>query len=124
MDGSVYHHGDNLTGAGEGDDEVLSVNLPQIPLDVQKIVFVVSIYEAEQRMQNFGMVQRAFIRVVNSDNTQEIVRFDLTEEASLLNCMIFGELYRYNSEWKFRAVGQGVQGGMRQAGAMFGISLA
>jgi len=124
MDGSIYHHGDNLTGAGEGDDEIISVNLPQIPMDVQKIVFVVSIYEAEQRMQNFGMVQRAFIRVVNSDNSQEIVRFDLTEEASLLNCMIFGELYRYNAEWKFKAVGQGVQGGLRQVGAMFGINLA
>jgi len=123
-DGSVIHQGDNLTGVGEGDDERIFVNLAMIPPDVQKIVFVVSIYEAVQRNQNFGLVQRAFIRVVNGDDQVEIVRFDLTEEASLLSCMIFGELYRYNNEWKFRAVGQGFARGMPEVGALFGVSLA
>jgi len=123
IDGSVYHHGDNLTGAGEGDDEQLSVDLTRVPQEIQKIVCVVSIYEAEARGQNFGMVNRAFIRVVNADNTQEIVRFDLTEEASMFNCMVFGEVYRYNGEWKFRAIGQGVPGGLKACGPMFGISM-
>jgi len=124
VDGSIIHQGDNLTGVGSGDDERILVNLALIPADVQRIVFVVSIYEALQRNQNFGMVQNAFIRVVNADNQVEIVRFDLSEEASLLNALLFGELYRYNNEWKFRALGQGVQGGLQQVGAMFGMSLA
>jgi len=123
MDGSVWHHGDNLTGAGEGDDEQISVDLTRVPPEIQKIVVVCSIYEAEARGQNFGMVSRAFIRVVNADNSMEIVRFDLTEEASMFNCMVFGELYRYNNEWKFRAIGQGVPGGLRACGPMFGIAM-
>lgn len=123
MDGSVFHHGDNLTGAGEGDDEQITVDLTRVPFDIQKIVCVVSIYEAETRTQNFGMVSRAFIRVVNTDNTMEIVRFDLTEEASMFNCMVFGELYRYNGEWKFRAIGQGVPGGLKACGPMFGLAM-
>jgi tellurium resistance protein TerD len=123
IDGSVFHHGDNLTGAGEGDDEQVSVDLNRVPPEIMKIVVVCSIYEAEARMQNFGMVSRAFIRVVNADNSMEIVRFDLTEEASMFNCMVFGELYRYNNEWKFRAIGQGVQGGLKACGPMFGIAM-
>jgi tellurium resistance protein TerD len=124
MDGSILHHGDNLTGVGEGDDEQISIDLTRVSPDVAKIVFCVSIYEAEQRMQNFGMVSRAFIRVVNSENSSEIVRFDLTEDYSMSNCVIFGEVYRYGNEWKFRAVGQGIQGGMRALGQTFGINLA
>jgi len=123
IEGAVYHHGDNLTGAGEGDDEQVSVDLTRVPPEIMKIVAVVSIYEAEMRGQNFGMVSRAYIRVVNADNSQEIVRFDLTEEASMFNCMVFGELYRYNNEWKFRAIGQGVQGGLKACGPMFGIAM-
>jgi tellurium resistance protein TerD len=123
VDASIYHHGDNLTGIGEGDDEQLSIDLTRVPPDIQKIVFVVSIYEADVRQQNFGMVSRAFIRVVNSENNQEITRYDLTEEASMFNCMIFGEVYRYGGEWKFRAIGQGVQGGLRAVGQMFGLAL-
>jgi len=123
IDGSIYHHGDNLTGVGEGDDEIISIDLTRVPLDIQKIVFVVSIYEAEVRQQNFGMVSRAFIRVVDDFSNQEICRYDLTEEASMLNSMIFGEVYRYNNEWKFRAVGQGIQGGLKSIGAMFGLNL-
>jgi len=122
-DGSVYHHGDNLTGAGEGDDEVISVDLMRVPPDIQKIVFVVTIYEAEIRRQNFGMVSRAFIRVVDELTNNEMCRFDLTEEASLLSTMIFGEVYKYGNEWKFRAVGQGIQGGLKALGGMFGLNL-
>jgi len=123
VDGSVFHHGDNLTGAGEGDDEVISVDLTKVPMEIQKLVFTCSIYEAEQRQQNFGMVSRAFIRVVDDLTNQEICRYDLTEEASLLSTMIFGEVYRYGNEWKFRAVGQGIQGGLRAIGGMFGLNL-
>lgn len=122
-DGSVYHHGDNLTGVGEGDDEIISVDVRRVPPDIQKIVFVVSIYDAVARGQNFGQVSRAFIRVVDANTNQEICRFDLTEEASMINCMIFGEVYRYGGEWKFRAIGQGVQGGLRSCGQMFGVNM-
>jgi len=122
-DGSVFHHGDNLTGVGEGDDEIISVDLMRVPMEIQKLVFTCSIYDAEQRQQNFGMVSRAFIRVVDDLTGQEICRYDLTEEASLLSTMIFGEVYRYGNEWKFRAVGQGIQGGLRAIGAMFGLNL-
>jgi tellurium resistance protein TerD len=123
VDGSVYHHGDNITGVGDGDDEIVSLDLTRVPMEIQKIVFVCSIYEAEVRQQNFGMVSRAFIRVVDDLSNQEMCRFDLTEEASLLSSMIFGEVYRYNNEWKFRAVGQGIQGGLKAIGAMFGLNL-
>lgn len=123
VDGAVYHHGDNLTGVGEGDDEIISIDLSRVPMEIQKVVFVVSIYEAEMRQQNFGMVSRAFIRVVDDLTNQEMCRFDLTEEASLLNTMIFGEVYRYGNEWKFRAVGQGIQGGLKAIGGMFGLNL-
>lgn len=123
VDGSVYHHGDNITGVGEGDDEVVSIDLTRVPPDVQKVVFTCSIYEAEMRQQNFGMVSRAFIRVVDDSTNQEICRFDLSEEASMLNSMIFGEVYRYGNEWKFRAVGQGIQGGLKAIGGMFGLNL-
>jgi len=124
MDGSILHHGDNLTGAGDGDDEQVSVDLTRVPLDVQSIVFVASIYEAETRGQNFGMVQKAFIRVVDKDANQEIVRYDLSEEACMWNCMIFGELYRHSGEWKFKAHGQGEQGGLRGIGTQYGMQLA
>lgn len=123
VDGSVLHHGDNLTGVGEGDDETLSIDLNRVPMEIQKIVFICTIYEAEMRQQNFGMVSRAFIRVVDDATNQEICRYDLSEEASLLNTMIFGEVYRYGNEWKVRAVGQGIQGGLKSIGGMFGLNL-
>jgi tellurium resistance protein TerD len=123
IDGSVVHHGDNLTGAGEGDDEQMSVDLTRVPPDVQRVVIICSIYEAEQRRQNFGMVQRAFIRIVDQDNNQEVVRYDLTEEACMASIMIFGELYRYGQEWKFKALGTPVQGGLRALGTEYGIAL-
>eukprot|EP01111_Echinosteliopsis_oligospora_P001635 TRINITY_DN123_c0_g1_i1.p1 TRINITY_DN123_c0_g1~~TRINITY_DN123_c0_g1_i1.p1 ORF type:complete len:366 (+),score=140.72 TRINITY_DN123_c0_g1_i1:109-1206(+) len=123
VDGSVFHHGDNLTGAGEGDDESISIDLSRVPPEIQRITFTVSIYDAEVRRQNFGMISRAFIRVIDSNTQQEICRFDLSEEASLFNSMIFGEVYRYGGEWKFRAIGQGLQGGLRAIGGMYGLNL-
>lgn len=123
-DGSIQHQGDNLTGEGEGDDEVVNVELNQVPPNVQKIAFTVTIYDAESRNQNFGMVQNAFIRVVNLDDSQEITRYDLGEDFSTETAMIFGELYRYQSEWKFRAVGQGYDGGLGALARSYGINIA
>jgi len=123
IDGSVIHLGDNLTGAGEGDDEQVTVDLTRVPPDVERIVLVCSIYDAAQRGQNFGMVQRAYIRIVNSDTNQEIVRYDLTEEACMWGVMQFGEIYRYGPEWKFKAIGVGIQGGLQDLGRQFGLNL-
>ncbi|MFD9614196.1 TerD family protein, partial [Streptomyces sp. NPDC059083] len=112
-DGSVEHTGDNLTGEGEGDDEQVKVSLATVPADVAKIVFPVSIYDAENRQQSFGQVRNAFIRVVNQAGGAEIARYDLSEDASTETAMVFGELYRHGAEWKFRAVGQGYASGLR-----------
>ncbi|MFE3932591.1 TerD family protein, partial [Streptomyces goshikiensis] len=106
-DGSVEHTGDNTTGEGEGDDEAIKVNLAGVPADVAKIVFPVSIYEAESRQQSFGQVRNAYIRVVNQADNTELARYDLSEDASTETAMVFGELYRNGAEWKFRAIGQG-----------------
>ncbi|MCG6493472.1 TerD family protein [Kitasatospora sp. A2-31] len=122
-EGSVEHQGDNLTGDGEGDDEVVLVNLDLVPPQVDKVVFPVSIYDAESRLQNFGQVRNAYIRVVNSLDGQEIARYDLTEDASSETAMIFGELYRYAGEWKFRAVGQGYASGLRGIALDFGVNV-
>lgn len=122
-DGSVEHTGDNLTGAGEGDDESLRVNLALVPAECTRIVFPVSIYDAENRRQSFGQVRNAFIRVVNSDDDVELTRYDLTEDASSETAMIFGELYRYNGEWKFRAVGQGYNSGLAGIARDFGVNV-
>ncbi|GHH63868.1 TerD family protein [Kitasatospora indigofera] len=122
-EGSVEHQGDNLTGDGEGDDEVVVVNLELVPAHVDKVVFAVSIYDAEARMENFGQVRNAYIRVVNVLDGQEIARYDLTEDASNETAMIFGELYRYQGEWKFRAVGQGYASGLRGIALDFGVNV-
>jgi tellurium resistance protein TerD len=106
-DGSVRHLGDNLTGAGEGDDEQIKVNLVSVPAEVDKVVFPVSVYDAATRKQTFGQVRNAFVRVVNDADGAELARYDLSEDASTDATMIFGELYRNGPEWKFRAVGQG-----------------
>ncbi|CRY84036.1 MULTISPECIES: TerD family protein [Yersiniaceae] len=121
-DGSVLHTGDNRTGEGDGDDEALKIKLDQIPADVDKIVFVVTIHDATTRRQSFGQVSGAFIRLVNDDNHQEVARYDLTEDASTETAMLFGELYRHNTEWKFRAVGQGYAGGLASVCAQYGIN--
>ncbi len=122
-DGSVEHTGDNLTGAGEGDDEAVKVDLRTVPAEVQKIVFPVSIYEAEARSQSFGQVVNAFIRVVDQSNNAELARYDLTEDASTETAMVFGELYRNGAEWKFRAVGQGYASGLAGIARDYGVRL-
>jgi len=122
-DGSVEHTGDNLTGEGEGDDEVIKVNLANVPAETDKIVVTVSIYEAEQRSQSFGQVRNAYIRVVNQADDREITRYDLSEDASTETAMIFGELYRNATEWKFRAVGQGYSTGLRGIAQDFGVNV-
>lgn len=123
-DGSVEHMGDNLTGGGEGDDEQIKVNLAAVPAEVGKVVFPVSIYEAEQRQQNFGQVRNAFIRIVNQADNSEIARYDLTEDAATETAMIFGEIYRSFGEWKFRAVGQGYASGLKGIAQDFGVNVA
>ncbi|MET8470931.1 TerD family protein [Streptomyces sp. NPDC006422] len=122
-DGSVEHTGDNLTGEGEGDDEQVKVDLASVPADVDKIVFPVSIYDAESRQQSFGQVRNAFIRVVNQTGGAEIARYDLSEDASTETAMVFGELYRNGAEWKFRAVGQGYASGLRGIAQDFGVNV-
>ncbi|MFD9339903.1 TerD family protein [Streptomyces sp. NPDC060028] len=122
-DGSVEHTGDNTTGEGEGDDEAIKVNLSGVPTDVQKIVFPVSIYEAESRQQSFGQVRNAYIRVVNQADNTELARYDLSEDASTETAMVFGELYRNGAEWKFRAIGQGYASGLRGIAQDFGVNV-
>ncbi len=123
-DGSVEHTGDNLTGEGEGDDETINVELGRVPAEVNKIVFTVSIYEAEQRGQTFGQVTNAYIRIVNRADNVELARYDLSEDASTETAMIFGEVYRRDAEWKFRAVGQGYASGLRGIALDFGVNVA
>ena len=105
--GTVVHQGDNLTGAGDGDDEQIVVDLSAIPQEYDKIVFVVNIYQAVQRNQHFGLIQNAFIRLVDGRNGSEMCKYNLTDNYSGMTAMIFGEVYRHNGEWKFSAIGQG-----------------
>jgi tellurium resistance protein TerD len=119
----VEHTGDNLTGEGEGDDEQIKVNLASVPAEVDRIVVTVSIYDAEARGQSFGQVRNAFIRVINQADNREIARYDLSEDASTETAMIFGELYRNNTEWKFRAVGQGYSSGLAGIARDFGVNV-
>lgn len=121
--GAVEHLGDNLTGEGDGDDEQLKVDLSKIPQAYHKIVFTVTINDAEVRKQNFGQVSNAFIRIVDEANGQELMRFDLGEDFSIEIAVIFGELYRHNGEWKFNAVGNGFQGGLAALCNHFGIQV-
>ncbi|MDP3672245.1 MAG: TerD family protein [Telluria sp.] len=121
-DGSLTHTGDNLTGQGEGDDERLVVDLALVPPEIDRIAVGVTIHEAEQRRQNFGMIGRAFIRCLNADGEREIARYDLSEDSSTETAMIFGELYRAGGEWKFRAVGQGFKGGLGPLARSFGVN--
>ena len=107
MSGSVQHMGDNLTGAGEGDDEQIVIDLSRVPAEYDKIVIVVNIYQAVKRKQHFGMIQNAFIRLVDARNNKEMCKYNLTENYSGMTAMIFGEIYRHNGEWKFNAMGNG-----------------
>jgi len=122
-DGSVEHTGDNRTGEGEGDDELIKVDLTKVPTDVNKVVFTAVIYEGQARNQNFGQVSNAYIRIVNSQGGSEVARYDLSEDSSTETAMIFGELYRHNGEWKFRAVGQGFAGGLGPLAASYGVAV-
>lgn len=121
--GSIEHTGDNKTGSGDGDDEAVKVQLPNVPADIAKLAFAVTIHDADARRQNFGMVSNAYMRVVNEDTGVEVARFDLTEDASTETAMIFGELYRHNGEWKFKAVGQGYAGGLAAMARNFGVNV-
>ena len=122
-DGSVKHNGDNRTGEGDGDDETLSVDLSKVPADVSKVIFAVTIYDGQTRNQNFGQVGNAYIRVINDAGGSEIARYDLSEYSSTETAMIFGELYKNGSEWKFRAIGQGFAGGLGPLAASYGVAV-
>ncbi|WP_338770833.1 TerD family protein [Massilia sp. METH4] len=122
-DGAVQHSGDNRTGAGEGDDETVKIDLAKVPADVDKIAVCVTIHDADARRQNFGQVQKAFVRCVNSANNQEIARYDLSEDSSTETAMVFGEIYRNGADWKFRAVGQGYAGGLAALAKNYGVSV-
>ena len=119
--GSVQHLGDNLTGDGDGDDEQIKVNLATVPAEIDKIAFTVTIYDAEQRHQNFGQVNNAFIRIYNEDNGEELLRYDLGEDYSIETAVVFAELYRNNGEWKFNAIGSGYGGGLAALCGSYGI---
>lgn len=123
VDGSVEHTGDNRTGAGEGDDEAVKVELKKVPADIERMAVSVTIHEADLRRQNFGMVSNAYIRVLNALDGTVIARYDLSEEASIETAMIFGEIYRYGNEWKFKAVGQGFKGGLAALAKNFGVNI-
>ena len=122
--GSVQSMGDNRTGAGEGDDEQIKVDLSLVPANISKIAFTVTIYDAENRRQNFGQVSNAFIRLCNEENGQEMVRYDLSEDFSIETAVVVGELYKNNGEWKFNAIGSGYQGGLAALCASFGVEIA
>ena len=121
--GSVEHLGDNLTGAGEGDDEQIKIDLSKVPETIQKISFTVTIHEADTRKQNFGQVENAFIRVVNAANNEELIRYDLGEDFSVETAVVVGELYRHSGEWKFQAIGSGFGGGLAALGKNFGVNI-
>ncbi len=123
VDGSVEHTGDNRTGAGDGDDEQIVLDLSRVPADVNKIAVCVTIHEAEARRQNFGMVSSAFMRCVDAGKNLEIVRFDLSEDYSTETAMIFGEVYRHSGDWKFKAIGQGFKGGLVALARNYGVNL-
>ena len=121
--GCVQHLGDNLTGAGDGDDEQIKINLSLVPSSITKIVFTVTIYDAEVRSQNFGQVNNAFIRIYNEVTGEEILRYDLGEDFSIETAAVFGELYKYGDEWKFNAIGSGYQGGLAALCNNYGIEV-
>lgn len=122
--GAVLHMGDNLTGAGEGDDEQIQVDLTKIPDNVERVVFTVTIYEAESRRQNFGQVSNAFIHIIDEDTGTDLIWYDLGEDFSIETAVVVGELYRRDGGWKFNAVGSGFQGGLAALCGHYGIEVA
>ena len=121
---AIKHMGDNRTGDGEGDDEQIEVNLADIPANIEKIAFTATIYDAETRRQNFGQVSNAYIRLVNVETNEEIIRYDLGEDFSIETAVVVGEIYRHNGEWKFNAIGSGFQGGLAALCGHYGIEVA
>jgi len=120
--GAVEHKGDNLTGAGDGDDEQVSIDLSKIPSNIERIAFTVTIYDYETRKQNFGQVSNAFIRIVDTAKNEELMRYDLSEDFSIETALVIAELYRNNGEWKFQAVGSGFSGGLAALCANYGLN--
>lgn len=121
--GAVKYGGDNRTGAGEGDDECIFVNLSAVPAGVEKIDFTVTIYEAAERRQNFGQVSNAYVRIVDDATGSELIRYDLEEDFSIETAVVVGELYRHNGEWKFSAIGSGFQGGLEALCVNYGVNI-
>lgn len=121
--GAVEHSGDNLTGVGDGDDEAITVDLSKMPAEIEKVSFVVTIYDAETRLQNFGMVENAYIRAYNADTNEELFKFDLGEDFSVETGVVAGELYKKDGEWKFNAVGSGFADGLKGMGTNFGLDI-
>lgn len=121
--GSVVHTGDNLTGEGEGDDEQIKISLSTVPAIINKIVFTITINEAEERNQNFGQVSNAFVRIVDSAKNEELIKFDLGEDFSIETSVVSGEIYRHNGEWKFNAIGMGFQGGLEALCREYGLGV-
>ncbi|MCY8086527.1 TerD family protein [Bacillus sonorensis] len=121
--GSVIHTGDNRTGLGEGDDEQVKVDLNAVPSNIDRISFVITIHEAEARSQNFGQVSNAYVRVINEETNEELIRYDLAEDFSIETALITGELYRHGGEWKFSAIGSGYQGGLARIATDFGLQV-
>ncbi|MDE6034663.1 MAG: TerD family protein [Ruminococcus sp.] len=121
--GAVEHMGDNLTGAGDGDDEQIKIDLSAIPSEITKIDITVTIHEAEERKQNFGQVNNSFIRIYNEETGEEILRYDLEEDFSIETAVVFGELYKHGDEWKFNAIGSGYQGGLAALCGAYGVEV-
>lgn len=121
--GCAEHLGDNLTGAGDGDDEQIRINLSLVPDHIVKIAFTVTIYNSEERRQNFGQVNNAFIRIYDEQTGEELLRYDLGEDFSIETAAVFGELYKNNGEWKFNAIGSGYQGGLAALCANYGVDV-
>ncbi|MBR4195294.1 MAG: TerD family protein [Synergistaceae bacterium] len=121
--GSVQHMGDNLTGAGDGDDEQIKVDLAKVPANISRIAFTVTIHEADTRRQNFGQVSNAYIHILDETNGKELIRYDLGEDFSVETALIVGELYRQGGEWKFNAIGSGFKGGLRALCLNFGVNV-
>ncbi len=119
----IEHMGDNRTGEGEGDDEVINVDLNAIPADIERVSFTVTIDQAEQRNQNFGMVENSYIRVVDAVSGTELIRYDLGEDFSVETAVVVADLYRHNGEWKFNAIGSGFSGGLAALCANFGVDI-
>ncbi|MDQ1145351.1 MAG: TerD family protein [Bacillus sp. (in: firmicutes)] len=121
--GAVVHTGDNRTGAGDGDDEQVKINLTTIPANIQRIAFTITIHDADSRNQNFGQVSNSYARIFNEATGEELIRYDLGEDFSIETAIVVGELYRHNGEWKFSAIGSGYQGGLAALATDFGLSV-